>query len=61
MFQNILSSINGVVIFPLISFVAFFLFFGAVGIYAFMQDKKQIKELSELPFRDQVIGDPTKK
>ncbi|MBX7108704.1 MAG: CcoQ/FixQ family Cbb3-type cytochrome c oxidase assembly chaperone [Chitinophagales bacterium] len=57
MFQNVLSSINGVVIFPLISFVAFFLFFGAVGIYAFMQDKQQIKELSELPFSDQVTGE----
>lgn len=57
MFQNNLSSITGVAIYPLISFVAFFLFFIAVGIYIFMQDKQQIREMSELPFSDQTISD----
>lgn len=57
MFQNNLSSISGVAIFPMISFVAFFLFFIAVGVYTFMQDKQEIKELSELPLSDQVISD----
>lgn len=55
MFQNNLSSITGVAIFPIISFVAFFLFFAAIGIYTFFQDKEEIKELSELPFEDQII------
>lgn len=57
MFQNNLSSITGVAIFPMISFVAFFIFFIAIGIYAFMQDKEVIKVMSELPFDDRHTAD----
>lgn len=57
MFQNNLSSITGVAIYPIISFVAFFIFFIAVGVYVFMQDKQEIKEMSELPLNDQQVSD----
>lgn len=57
MFQNNLSSITGVAIYPIISFVAFFIFFIAVGVYVFMQDKQEIKEMSELPLNDQRVSD----
>ncbi|MEP7127701.1 MAG: CcoQ/FixQ family Cbb3-type cytochrome c oxidase assembly chaperone [Chitinophagales bacterium] len=57
MFQNNLASITGIAIYPLISFVAFFLFFAAVSVYAFMQDKQEIKKISEMPLHDDVITD----
>ena len=57
MFQNNLSSITGVAIYPIISFVAFFIFFIAVGVYVFMQDKQEIKEMSELPLDDHRFSD----
>jgi cytochrome c oxidase cbb3-type subunit 4 len=57
MFQNNLSSITGVAIYPIISFVAFFIFFIAVGVYVFMQDKQEIKEMSELPLNDHRVSD----
>jgi cytochrome c oxidase cbb3-type subunit 4 len=42
-------SIEGIEIFPLISFLLFFSFFIIVLIYVFRKDKKQIEELSNLP------------
>lgn len=52
MFANHLSSIAGVAIYPLISFVAFFVFFIAISIYAFRSDKNEIKRMSEMPLAD---------
>lgn len=42
-------SIEGIEIYPLISFLLFFTFFLIVLVYVFRQDKKHIKEMSNLP------------
>lgn len=42
-------SIEGIEIFPLISFLLFFTFFVLVLVYVMRQDKKHIQEMSNLP------------
>jgi len=42
-------SIDGIEIYPLISFLLFFSFFIIVLIYVFRKDKKHIQEMSNLP------------
>ena len=48
-FINYLESITGVGIYPLVSFIIFFLFFLAVSLYVFKADKNHIKEVAQLP------------
>jgi cytochrome c oxidase cbb3-type subunit IV len=47
-----LTSIGGIEIYPLISFMIFFLFFLAVTWWALRQDKNLIRELSNIPLND---------
>jgi cytochrome c oxidase cbb3-type subunit IV len=44
-----LTSISGIEIYPVISFLIFFIFFIAVTWWAIRQDKKYIQELSNIP------------
>ena len=44
-----LTSIEGIEIFPLISFIIFFGFFIGLGIYVWRSDKKKIDLLKRLP------------
>ncbi len=48
-FINYLESITGIGIYPLISFVLFFVFFLIVALYAFGADKKYLDEIAEIP------------
>jgi cytochrome c oxidase cbb3-type subunit IV len=48
-FINYLQSITGIGIYPLISFVIFFLFFIGVTIFVIKADKNYIKRLSDIP------------
>lgn len=48
-FINYLENITGVGIYPLTSFVIFFLFFLAVSLYVLKADKEHIKEVSQIP------------
>jgi len=50
MFENYLSSIEGVGIFPIISLLIFFTFFIALAIWAIRVDKNYLKKMQELPF-----------
>ena len=52
MFQNVLSSIEDVGIFPIISFLTFFIFFIVMTLIVIRTDKKQIKKMSELPLNE---------
>jgi cbb3-type cytochrome oxidase subunit 3 len=52
MFQNVLSSIEDVGIFPSISFLTFFIFFIVMTVIVIRTDKKKIKEMSELPLNE---------
>jgi len=44
-----MESITGIEIFPLISFVIFFVFFLGLLLYVYTADKKEIAEIASLP------------
>ena len=48
-FKNYLETITGVEIYPLTSLLIFFLFFKALAIWAFRDNKKYINEIKNLP------------
>ncbi|MCC6372942.1 MAG: CcoQ/FixQ family Cbb3-type cytochrome c oxidase assembly chaperone [Bacteroidia bacterium] len=48
-FINYLESITGVGIYPLTSFIIFFVFFLAVTLFVIKADKNFIKEVSQIP------------
>lgn len=48
-FINYLESITGIGIYPLVSFLIFFLFFLVVSLYVFKADKQHISEVSQMP------------
>jgi cbb3-type cytochrome oxidase subunit 3 len=52
MIRNVLESIDGVDIYPIISLTIFFTLFTAALVYAFRANKDSIKALSELPLKD---------
>ena len=49
MIRNLLQSIEGVEIYPLISLVIFVIFFVAMLVWMLKIDKKYIKEMEQLP------------
>ena len=51
-FINYLQSITGIGIYPLISFLIFFLFFLGVAIFVIKADKGYIKTLSNIPLNE---------
>ena len=50
MYKNILSAIDGISIYPLISVSIFFSFFLALGWFVWKADKSYIRHMEELPF-----------
>ena len=48
-----LETIDGVDIYPIISLSIFFIVFVAFGIWAMTYSKEKIKELSDLPFKEE--------
>jgi cytochrome c oxidase cbb3-type subunit IV len=48
-FINYLQSITGIGIYPLVSFLIFFLFFLGVAIFVIKADKTYIKTLAHIP------------
>ncbi|MBS1537364.1 MAG: cytochrome C oxidase Cbb3 [Bacteroidetes bacterium] len=49
MYKNILQSIQGVEIYPLISMMIFFGLFLSVIVWFFRADKRHLQEMAELP------------
>ncbi len=49
-----LETISGVEIYPIISLVLFFIVFISFFVWAMTYSKDKIKELSELPFKDEL-------
>jgi cytochrome c oxidase cbb3-type subunit 4 len=47
-----MSSIGGIEIYPLISFIVFFIFFTIVAVWVFMESKESIVKMSNLPLED---------
>ncbi len=54
--KGYVSSIDGIEIYPIISFIIFFTFFIAVLYYIIAAKKNYIDELSNLPFDDGVAN-----
>lgn len=52
MYNNVLQSIDNIAIWPVVSFVIFFLFFLCLLWWVFTADKKFIKYMEELPACD---------
>lgn len=50
--KGYVSSIDGIEIYPIISFIIFFVFFLVVSYYILTASKSYITELSNLPFDD---------
>lgn len=50
MYKNVLQSIENIEIWPVISFVIFFIFFLCLLAWVFTTDKKFIEKMSALPF-----------
>lgn len=56
MYKDILQSIDNIAIWPVISFVIFFLFFiGLLG-YVFGVDKKFIEKMKSMPLEDEKMN-----
>jgi hypothetical protein len=47
--KNVLQSIAGITIYPLISFAIFFLFFTALLVYVLVANKQHLSTMSQLP------------
>ncbi|CAN5800999.1 hypothetical protein BH24BAC1_BH24BAC1_41820 [soil metagenome] len=56
MYKNILQSIAGIEIFPLISFAIFFGFFVCLLVYVVVADKKYLSQMSHLPLLSEDEG-----
>lgn len=52
MIKEILQSIKGVEIYPIISLIIFFLFFIGLGIWLFKMDKSKIFKMKHLPLNN---------
>ena len=50
MHKELLQSIEGVSIYPIISLIVFVVFFAVILIWMFKVDKKYIKKMENLPF-----------
>lgn len=49
MYKNVLESINGVAIYPVISFAIFFLFFLGLLLYVVRANRQHLQAMSEMP------------
>lgn len=52
MYKNVLQSIENIEIWPVISFVIFFIFFVCLLLWTFTADKKFIDRMKSLPVED---------
>ncbi len=57
MYKNILQSIDNVAVWPIISFVIFFLFFLMLLWWVFTVNKKFIDYMSKMPMED-IVSNP---
>lgn len=52
MYQNILTAIDGIIVFPIISLLIFVLFFSVVIYRVARIPKEEIKEIEKIPLDD---------
>ncbi|WP_276495923.1 hypothetical protein [Pontibacter litorisediminis] len=53
MYKNVLQAIDGIEIYPLISFSIFFLFFLGLLVYVFLMDKGYVQAMSRVACEDE--------
>jgi len=53
MYKELLQSIEGISLYPIISLIAFVLFFAIILIWMFKVDKNYIKKMENLPFENE--------
>ncbi|MDX5437804.1 MAG: hypothetical protein LPK03_11450 [Pontibacter sp.] len=53
MYKNVLQAIDGIEIYPLISFSIFFLFFLGLLVYVILMDKKHVEAMSRVACADE--------
>ena len=49
MYKNVLRAIDGIEVYPILSFIIFFGFFIGLGIYVFTMDKDLIEKMKNKP------------
>ncbi|CAN5385236.1 hypothetical protein BH09BAC3_BH09BAC3_14240 [soil metagenome] len=59
MYNNVLQSIDNIALWPVISFVIFFLFFICLLWYVITADKGFINEMKHMPLNDGIINSNT--
>jgi cbb3-type cytochrome oxidase subunit 3 len=52
MFKNYLKGIEGIADYPIVSLVAFFMFFVVMTIWLVRADKEQLNKMAHLPFHE---------
>jgi len=52
MYKNVLQSIDNIAIWPVVSFIIFFLFFLCLLWWVFTTEKKHIDDMKQLPLQD---------
>jgi hypothetical protein len=52
MFRNVLETIAGIEIYPVISLLMFFTLFGSVLVWFFRADKIRLEQISRLPLEE---------
>jgi cytochrome c oxidase cbb3-type subunit 4 len=58
MYKNILQSIDNIAIWPVISFVIFFIFFLGLLLWVFTRDKEFIEKMKGLPIQESNADEP---
>jgi cytochrome c oxidase cbb3-type subunit IV len=61
MYKNVLQQIDNVAIWPVISFVIFFLFFFCLLLWVFTVDKDVIRKMKDLPLDEGVSSTENQK
>ncbi|MFC6223684.1 hypothetical protein ACFP2F_10570 [Hymenobacter artigasi] len=51
--KNVLQSIAGITVYPLISFAIFFLFFIGLLVYVLIANRQHLHSMSQLPLEDE--------
>ncbi len=59
MYKNVLQNIENIAIWPMVSFVIFFVFFICLLLWVFSVDKKHIEKMENLPFEGNDLKNET--
>jgi cytochrome c oxidase cbb3-type subunit 4 len=58
MYKNVLQGIDNIAIWPVISFIIFFVFFIGLLWWVFSRDKKFIEKMSDMPLHETNVKEP---